>query len=80
MVEATEEWIQKAKDAKEIAKTGTVIDNATDADGKYIDVQQLDKVIVHELIKKIVVHQARKLDGQRVQQIDIYYRFVGKIK
>jgi len=47
---------------------------------KYIDVQQLDRVIAHELIEKIVVHQARKLDGQRIQQIDIYYRFIGKIQ
>ena len=29
----------------------------------------------HELIEKIVVHEADKSSGKRVQQIDIYYRF-----
>jgi len=47
---------------------------------RYIDIQELDRAIVHELIEKIVVHQAQKLDGQRTQQIDIYYRFIGKIQ
>ena len=44
---------------------------------KYIDIQELDRVILHELIEKIVVHQAQRIDGQRTQQIDIYYRFIG---
>ena len=44
---------------------------------KYIDIQELDSAIVHELIEKIVVHQGKKADGQRSQQIDIHYRFVG---
>lgn len=30
---------------------------------------------MHELIEKIVVHEADKSSGKRVQQIDIYYRF-----
>ena len=46
---------------------------------KYIDVQELDRAIANELIEKIVVHQAEKLDGQGKQQLDIYYRFIGKI-
>ena len=46
---------------------------------KYIDIEELDRAIVHELIEKIVVHQTVKADGQRTQQIDIYYRFIGKI-
>lgn len=46
---------------------------------KYIDIQELDSVIIHELIEKIVVHQTVKADGQRKQQIDIYYRFIGKL-
>ena len=44
---------------------------------RYIDIQELDGAIVQELIEKIVVHQAKKTDGQRSQQIDIHYRFVG---
>ena len=36
--------------------------------------------ILNELIEKIVVHKATKdKDGKRIQKIEIYYRFVGKI-
>ncbi len=31
--------------------------------------------VEHELIEKIVVHEADKSSGKRVQQIDIYFRF-----
>lgn len=30
---------------------------------------------MHELVEKIVIHEADKSIGKRVQQIDIYYRF-----
>jgi len=39
--------------------------------------RELDRAIAHELIENIVVRQAWKLDGQYIQQIDIYFRFVG---
>jgi len=39
--------------------------------------RELDIIIAHELIENIVVHQAWELDGQHIQQIDIYFRFVG---
>ncbi len=31
--------------------------------------------IMHELIEKIIVHEADKSSGKRTQQIDIYFRF-----
>jgi DNA invertase Pin-like site-specific DNA recombinase len=46
---------------------------------KYLDPKELDGAMTHELIEKIVVHQAEKLDGQRSQRIDIFYRYVGII-
>ena len=42
---------------------------------KYIDLTELYRAIVHELIEKIVVHKAQKLNGQRTQQIDTYSLF-----
>ena len=37
--------------------------------------------ILNELIEKIVVHEASKDEnGKRIQDVDIYYRFVGKIE
>ncbi len=63
----------------EAEQESTRIDEFVELITRYIDVQGLDKAIVHELIEKIVVHQAQRIDGQRTQQIDIYYRFVGQL-
>ena len=46
---------------------------------KYADLKELDSEIVNELCEKILVHQVEKVDGKRVQKIEIFYRFVGKI-
>ncbi len=40
---------------------------------------EFDKIVLNELIDKIVDHEAEKIDGKRQQQIDIHYRFVGNI-
>ena len=34
---------------------------------------------MNELIEKMLIHQAEKIDGKKVQEIDIYYRGVGII-
>ncbi len=47
---------------------------------KYTMVEKLDAALLNELIDKIVVHHKEKSDDGRVfQQIEIFYRFVGKI-
>lgn len=46
---------------------------------KYVDITELNKAVLNELIDKIKVHEAEKIDGKRVQKVDIYYRFVGNI-
>ena len=46
---------------------------------KYADLQELDAPIVNELCEKILVHQAEKIDGKRTQEIEIFYRFIGKM-
>lgn len=35
--------------------------------------------LVHEFVKKIVVHAPDKSSGHRVQRIDIHYNFIGEI-
>ena len=42
---------------------------------KYEHIEKLTPEIMHELIDKIIVHEADKSSGKRVQQIDIIYRF-----
>jgi len=46
---------------------------------KYKDLQELDAPIVNELCEKIMLHQAYRVNGRRMQQIEIFYRFVGKL-
>ncbi len=41
---------------------------------------ELTPELVHEFIEKIVVSEARYLDGRRIQIFDIYYSGVGVIK
>lgn len=41
--------------------------------------KELDKTVLNELIDKIEAHEAEKIDGKRVQKVDIYYRFVGNL-
>lgn len=42
---------------------------------RYEHITELTPEIMHELIEKIIVHEADKSSGKRVQQIDIYFRF-----
>ncbi|MCI9177601.1 MAG: DUF4368 domain-containing protein [Clostridia bacterium] len=46
---------------------------------KYTEITEITPEILNELIEKILVHQAEKIDGKKVQEIDIYYRGVGII-
>ena len=46
---------------------------------KYTEITELTPEILNELIEKILVHQTQKVNGKKVQEIDIYYRGVGII-
>lgn len=43
---------------------------------KYTEITEGTPEIIHKLIEKIAVHAPDKSIGHRVQQIDIYYRFL----
>ena len=45
---------------------------------KYVGIKELTPAIVNEFIKKIIVHAPEKVDGKRVQKVDIVFNFVGK--
>jgi DNA invertase Pin-like site-specific DNA recombinase len=48
---------------------------------KYVEFNELSAPLLNELIDKILVHQAHKDEnGNTVREIEIYYRFVGKIE
>ena len=47
---------------------------------KYTEVTELTAPLLNELIEKIIIHQGTTTeDGYRDQEIEIYYRFIGKI-
>lgn len=41
---------------------------------------ELTAELLNGLIEKIVIHEATTEDGVREQNIDIYYRLIGKIE
>lgn len=46
---------------------------------KYTEITALTPEISNELIEKILVHQTKKINGKKVQEIVIYYRGVSII-
>ena len=46
---------------------------------KYTEPTELTPQLLHEFVDKIVVHEADKSSGHRVQRIDVHYNFIGEI-
>ena len=48
---------------------------------KYVgaDIAELTPTIVNEFVKKIIVHEADKSSGKRVQKIEIIFNFIGEL-
>ena len=68
----------------EIEKSEQSVDDAQhwiDLIVKYTELSELTAPLLNELIEKIVVHEAEKDEyGNRIQEVEIYYRFIGKIE
>jgi hypothetical protein len=47
---------------------------------KYTRARKLTPRMLNELIEKIEVHQAEKVDGEHVQRLTVYYNCVGVIE
>ncbi|MBR1496106.1 MAG: DUF4368 domain-containing protein, partial [Oscillospiraceae bacterium] len=47
---------------------------------KYTEPTELTPALLHEFVDKIVIHEASKSSGHRVQQIDVHYNFIGEIE
>ena len=46
---------------------------------KYLDLQELDRETIDELIDHIEIGERTVIDGQKQQDIKIFYRFVGEV-
>jgi len=45
---------------------------------KYTDFSELTTPMINEFIDKIIVHAPEKVDGDRVQEVEIYLKFIGR--
>lgn len=70
---------QLSKDIENAEKKDTDITQFISNVKKYTEITELSAEILNELIEKIVIHQQEKVNGKKVQEIDIYYRGVGII-
>ncbi len=70
---------QLSKDIENTEKKDTDITQFISNVKKYTEITELTPEILNELIEKIVIHQQEKVNGKKVQEIDIYYRGVGII-
>ena len=46
---------------------------------KYLDLQELDRETIDELIDHIEIGERTVIDGKKQQDIKIFYRFVGEV-
>ena len=70
---------QLSKDIENTEKKDTDITQFISNVKKYTEIDHLTAEILNELIEKIVIHQQEKVNGKKIQEIDIYYRGVGII-
>ena len=59
--------------------TGKDIRIFIDEIGQYAAITELDEVIVHRLIHKIVVGEKQVVGGEKIQRVRIVYNFVGEL-
>ena len=46
---------------------------------EYAGIKELDAALLNRLIEKITVSEAKEVNGDKVQEIKIYYKFIGNI-
>ena len=68
-----ENVLQSAKSSSATA------DNFIELIKEYAEIEELTSSILHTLIEKIVVHTAVVENGVKTQEIEIFYKFVGKV-
>ena len=80
-----EQWELEEKVKADQQEVDTYEQNKSDFDSfaaiirKYVGIKELTPAIVNEFIKKIIVHAPEKVDGKRVQKVDIVFNFVGEL-
>ena len=47
---------------------------------KYTDIQALTPEALREFVVKVYVHQTQRIDGQKVQRLQIVYNCIGEFQ
>lgn len=47
---------------------------------RYTEFNELTTPMMNQFVDKLIVHQAEKIDGERVQEVEIYLNYIGKIE
>lgn len=47
---------------------------------QYVTIQELDETVLNRLIRRILVSEVKKVDGQKVQEVRIVYNFIGELR
>ena len=53
--------------------------NFVDLIKQYADIDELTQALLNTLIDRIEVHEPEDLDGELIQKLDVYYKFVGRL-
>ncbi|MDO4547195.1 MAG: DUF4368 domain-containing protein [Clostridia bacterium] len=86
MNDFTREQTELDNKSSELSKRLLVVGDAEDNVREWfnriddcLNLEKLDRDTVTGLIESIIIHEGVKTQGQRTQEIEIYYRFVGSI-
>ena len=76
---ALEESVAKERPELETFDADTVrVDQFMELARKYTDFSELTTPMINEFVDKIIVHEADKSSGERVQEVEIYLKFIGR--
>ncbi|MDE7310872.1 MAG: DUF4368 domain-containing protein [Eubacterium sp.] len=45
----------------------------------YAEIEELSAALLNTLIEKVAVGESKEVDGERIQEVKIYYKFIGNI-
>lgn len=73
-INAYENELSKVKDTEgDIERFYELVD-------RYTSFEELTPRMLNEFVEKVLVHKAEKIDGRRVQKVEVYLNFVGKLE
>ncbi len=60
-------------------ENGENAENFVDLIKQYADIDELSQALLNTLIDRIEVHEPEEVEGEYIQKIDVFYKFVGKL-